>query len=567
MSGNDEPGDTGKLKVFISYSRKDVDFADDLELFLETRGFDPVIDRHDIDHNDEWQPRLYELIHGCDVVVFVLTETSAGSSICAWEVAEAARLGKRRLVVTPGPLASGTKPPEGLSAANWIHCWRNPAVPDSSTANGKKELERALKTDVGWLRERTRLMEQAAAWLARGGATDSPLLLRGDVLTDAQAWARKAPKDETLPDAVARLLGSSETNEARIRAETEARLAEKQAAVEAAARSSRRVRSVSMIGGAVAGMLLVAAAVAGWFAWTGFQEVGRQRAELARAQNSLAASQLEVETQRAQVARAQSDLVNSRNEAKRQEEAAAVFRLNANAQIASSLSSDYEGLRPRCQLLTEGLFPFFQNGSIGSASFTDSTSLEYLTGVQRMFGVDGELTWLKKKVNPYLDVSGRIWRWKKVDGVTDQFDADSAVQLQKATRISEYLTSGLDLKFEAIQFGSNITSAELVFGEQVVHLKAGEVTPTSVKWTAVPVDVSLTLYSGASQKVQMKFPGPWGLFELMRRARLEQAGPSAVNATFGQGSNAVTAKVVYSTVENPFGVASSPWTFRCPRKL
>jgi hypothetical protein len=55
MSETDQQSDGANLKVFISYSRKDVDFADDIELFLETRGIDPIIDRHDIDHNDDWR--------------------------------------------------------------------------------------------------------------------------------------------------------------------------------------------------------------------------------------------------------------------------------------------------------------------------------------------------------------------------------------------------------------------------------------------------------------------------------------------------------------------------------
>lgn len=254
------------LKVFISYSRKDVDFADDLELFLDTRGFDPILDRHDIDHNDDWRPRLEQLIFGCDVVVFVLTNTSAASPICKWEVAEAARMGKRRLVVTPGPLADGTEPPEGLGAANWIHCWRNPAVPGASIAKGKRELETALRADVGWLRERTRLMEQAASWSARGAAADAPSLLRGDVLAEAQAWARKTPADENVPNAVASFLSASETNEARLKAEAEAGLKEKEQALVAAANASRNVRRASLLGAGVASIFLVAAIVAGAFA-------------------------------------------------------------------------------------------------------------------------------------------------------------------------------------------------------------------------------------------------------------------------------------------------------------
>jgi WD40 repeat protein len=280
---------SGVLKVFISYSRRDVEFADDLDLFLETSGFDPIIDRHDIDHNDDWKPRLGELIHSCDTVVFVLTETSAASPICAWEVEEAARLGKRRLVVTPGPLPKGVQPPPGLGAANWIHCWRNPDVPDSSRANGKRDLEKALKQDVRWLRERTRLMEQALAWTTRGAAADSVQLLRGDLLAEAQAWAQRAPKDETIPAEVSQFLGVSTQHEVRLKAEAEAGFKEREEALAKAALASARVRRASLIGAGVAALFLVAAAVAGWFALRGFDQVAQQKAQIAEVNSNVIA--------------------------------------------------------------------------------------------------------------------------------------------------------------------------------------------------------------------------------------------------------------------------------------
>ena len=44
---NSQPNE--RLKVFVSYARADVDFADQLVLALQDKGFEPKIDRHDID--------------------------------------------------------------------------------------------------------------------------------------------------------------------------------------------------------------------------------------------------------------------------------------------------------------------------------------------------------------------------------------------------------------------------------------------------------------------------------------------------------------------------------------
>jgi TIR domain len=43
-----ETAQQSKAKVFISYSRKDVAFADRLEAALKDRGFEPLIDRTEI---------------------------------------------------------------------------------------------------------------------------------------------------------------------------------------------------------------------------------------------------------------------------------------------------------------------------------------------------------------------------------------------------------------------------------------------------------------------------------------------------------------------------------------
>jgi TIR domain len=87
--------DSGKLRVFISYSRDDLEFADQLDAALKACGFDCVIDRHGIPGGEDWKRRLGNLISEADTVVFVLTPNSARSEICTWEAEEAERLGKR----------------------------------------------------------------------------------------------------------------------------------------------------------------------------------------------------------------------------------------------------------------------------------------------------------------------------------------------------------------------------------------------------------------------------------------------------------------------------------------
>ena len=84
-----------KAKIFISYSRKDMAFADRLEAALKARGFEPLIDRSEIYAFEDWWKRIEALIGRADTVVFVLSPDAVASEVALKEVAHAASLNKR----------------------------------------------------------------------------------------------------------------------------------------------------------------------------------------------------------------------------------------------------------------------------------------------------------------------------------------------------------------------------------------------------------------------------------------------------------------------------------------
>src|SRR4051812_39075779 len=84
-----------KAKVFISYSRKDMAFADRLEAALKARGFEPLIDRTEIFAFEEWWKRIETLIARADTVVFVLSPDAVASDVALREISFAASLNKR----------------------------------------------------------------------------------------------------------------------------------------------------------------------------------------------------------------------------------------------------------------------------------------------------------------------------------------------------------------------------------------------------------------------------------------------------------------------------------------
>ena len=81
---------TGRSKVFISYSRADRAFTEELAAALgKSADFDILFDRVGIGHGEAWKERLGRLIIECDTMVFVLSPDSVSSEVCAWEIEEA----------------------------------------------------------------------------------------------------------------------------------------------------------------------------------------------------------------------------------------------------------------------------------------------------------------------------------------------------------------------------------------------------------------------------------------------------------------------------------------------
>ena len=175
-----------KLKVFISYSRKDEHFAQDLLAGLRVAGFEPYLDKHDIAAGEAWEARLGRLIEAADTVVFVISPDAVASDRCAWEVAHTVNL-KKRLLPIVWRRVEEDHVPLRLKQLNYIFFDRALSFGASLEA-----LVTALMTDVEWVREHTRIGEAALRWNARGRA--EALLWRGQELAAAKTWLATEPQ-------------------------------------------------------------------------------------------------------------------------------------------------------------------------------------------------------------------------------------------------------------------------------------------------------------------------------------------------------------------------------------
>ena len=219
-----------ELRVFVSYSRDDLRFAGQLVAALNACGFECFIDREGISGGEKWKQRIGNLISEADTVVFMLSPASARSEICAWEVEEAARLGKRILPVNCRPL-EGASPPPRLRDLNYVFLYEDPKVKDSGFGTGLKTLVASLNTDFDWLREHTRYLQRATEW--DSGGRPANRLLSGDDIAEAKDWAARRPKSAPEPTSLHLDFIRASEEEAEARSSAQCKQLEAMAAAQA----------------------------------------------------------------------------------------------------------------------------------------------------------------------------------------------------------------------------------------------------------------------------------------------------------------------------------------------
>lgn len=183
---------SNRLKVFISYSRRDLVATEALVGALEADGFDVTIDRRDLPYGEAWQGELADFIRASDTVVWLVSPDSVASRWCNWELGEVQRLNKRMvpvLIREVDPVAL----PEALGRLHLL-----PAEGIFDPALHRETLAATLNTDRAWVKDATRLADRARQWLSKD--RDRALLLRGTALADAEGWRLRQPGSAPQPN-------------------------------------------------------------------------------------------------------------------------------------------------------------------------------------------------------------------------------------------------------------------------------------------------------------------------------------------------------------------------------
>lgn len=177
--------------VFISYSRKDKEFVQQLHAALAKQNRDIWVDWEDIPLTADWWKEIQSGIEAAHTVVFVISPDSAASKVCYDEIAHAAKTGKRIVPL----LYRSVSDDKGLHDAVKSHNWIVFENADFQTAfNG---LVKAMDTDLSHVRSHTRLLTKAREW--QNHDANPSYLLSGTDLDEAENWLAQSTEKDPEP--------------------------------------------------------------------------------------------------------------------------------------------------------------------------------------------------------------------------------------------------------------------------------------------------------------------------------------------------------------------------------
>jgi hypothetical protein len=163
--------------IFISYSRKDLDFAQKIVNALAENKLDTWIDWKSIPKGEDWEQEIYRGIEEADAFLFLISRDSVRSNMCSKEIDHAVKNGKRIIPIVIRSTRLTT--PLAISKPNWIFCREGRDDFDKAI----EETHKTINTDYDWLKYHTELQVKALKWEQK---RDTSRLLRGRELREAE---------------------------------------------------------------------------------------------------------------------------------------------------------------------------------------------------------------------------------------------------------------------------------------------------------------------------------------------------------------------------------------------
>src|SRR5262249_34944498 len=145
--------------IFISYSRRDLDFAQKIVDALKANSLDIWVDWDSIPKGEDWWQHIQSGIEEADAFLFLISPDSATSKVCKDEIDHAVLNGKRILPIVIRNTDRKSIHPE-ISKRNSIFC--RDGQDDFNQAI--EEIRTTIHTNYEWLKYHTKLQVKALDW-------------------------------------------------------------------------------------------------------------------------------------------------------------------------------------------------------------------------------------------------------------------------------------------------------------------------------------------------------------------------------------------------------------------
>ncbi|HEY3342197.1 MAG TPA: TIR domain-containing protein, partial [Anaerolineae bacterium] len=174
--------------LFISYSRKDREFADKLVGALKDCGKECWIDSRDIPPTVDYRDEIYTAITEASNFAFLLSPDSIASTYCASELGHAVDTGKRLIPILCRPVDDKSIP-GSLGSLQWISFCE-----EGSFEFALVKLVEVCDKDIAWARYHAWLTKRESEW-ETNHRNDSRLLRGGDIIEAERQVTRNTGKE------------------------------------------------------------------------------------------------------------------------------------------------------------------------------------------------------------------------------------------------------------------------------------------------------------------------------------------------------------------------------------
>ncbi|MGD8404443.1 MAG: TIR domain-containing protein [Anaerolineales bacterium] len=178
-----------KRSVFISYSRKDIEFVRKLNDSLDSSEIEAWVDWEGIPPSSEWMDEIARAIEGADAFLFVISPDSLASKVCGQELELGIKNNKKLIPILHREPDEGTVMHEKLSSHNWVYFREQ-----DNYENGISKVLESINVDLDWVRQHTRLLQRAREWENKN--RNNSFLLLGADLEEAERWLTAASAQE-----------------------------------------------------------------------------------------------------------------------------------------------------------------------------------------------------------------------------------------------------------------------------------------------------------------------------------------------------------------------------------